>query len=948
MSSNKNKNKIIEKYVLDESDSLEHQHSSLAVNLSCSSNLTNFENSLPEQVNVKYNVNVPSTVIVSNAISEHSKYNDSVRNGQTSVNTRCTAGHSIPLKHASIVLEKIENDAEILDKNCKKLKQVILLRTKQIFDPQNKLSVKTQEILSDKHDQSDTFQNNDCSNNLNCLCIDGTPKDRHKSHSSAEQRQHFKLNKRRLFDLKEDRNKNDLLTKCNSSISRQIQVDKKMYSNSSKSIRKNKNFGNSNISLNISSALILADEPKGNKTNCSTASNDRCPSSLNISENDSIFVTVPIGCSTMINNETLDNNHEIQHDITHHPSFHPNTKKDIIPMEITHIQRKCLLIDNQDSVQYNINNVSDNKILGENVLENNCAHVFESLCNNFKNTQILEEHSAKTTKTSLNVNTSINGSSRDDRNINKSKQKDSIRKSKNENIENEKDENICSTILEEARESVNTICTSLQMNTSLNTSNKLHLQVSNIDSTSLKLNSSISINEALSESVKRDIDKTNSVKIESTGLIKDQKSKSNKIYQDQANLIMSKSHVIIHKIQDGQSYVEATPYPAYRSVLLKTQLKQNAIVSNSIHRNSIEMNSFKTKKATSKSLTLNNSSSHNMSCVRLPVKSKCKRKLLSLHDSSQLLSFSPVENENILPERPMLRTRYKKGKKQHVKNKRSIVDNGSGVKRIDGKNYDQLVLKNDCTIFSNTKKQKRPKKVISKKFVIKRFANENFLGGLEENRGNATKVQAHICNRNSLNEFQTLKNVPTTQPSNKKTQRINIVVTGLCNDDKNIVKSVIKTLGHARIESNVTKRTTHVVTTGVRTINLLYGIIRGCWLVTFEWVLRSLENNSWLNPEEYEITHFSKAVLENRKDRQLFGASYVSELFAACGSIYIGKGTTPPYDTLKDLIKTAGGQITECPEAAKIIIHSKGLKESWVLDCITTGELQPFHLYQRL
>lgn len=78
--------------------------------------------------------------------------------------------------------------------------------------------------------------------------------------------------------------------------------------------------------------------------------------------------------------------------------------------------------------------------------------------------------------------------------------------------------------------------------------------------------------------------------------------------------------------------------------------------------------------------------------------------------------------------------------------------------------------------------------------------------------------------------------------------------------DKSLVKSIIKSLGMAEIELNVSKRTTHVVSMGVRTVNLLRGIIRGCWLVTLEWVLKSLENNGWLDPEEFEMKHFSKAV----------------------------------------------------------------------------------------
>lgn len=78
--------------------------------------------------------------------------------------------------------------------------------------------------------------------------------------------------------------------------------------------------------------------------------------------------------------------------------------------------------------------------------------------------------------------------------------------------------------------------------------------------------------------------------------------------------------------------------------------------------------------------------------------------------------------------------------------------------------------------------------------------------------------------------------------------------------DRSLVKNIVKSLGKAEVEMNVSKRTTHVVSSGVRTVNLLRGIIRGCWLINLEWVLKSLENNDWLDPEEFEMKHFSKAV----------------------------------------------------------------------------------------
>lgn len=54
-----------------------------------------------------------------------------------------------------------------------------------------------------------------------------------------------------------------------------------------------------------------------------------------------------------------------------------------------------------------------------------------------------------------------------------------------------------------------------------------------------------------------------------------------------------------------------------------------------------------------------------------------------------------------------------------------------------------------------------------------------------------------------------------------------------------------------------------------------------------------------------------------------------------------------PCNILKELIKTAGGHITENIKLAKIIIDINSLKETWIIDSITTGELQLTKLYKR-
>lgn len=49
---------------------------------------------------------------------------------------------------------------------------------------------------------------------------------------------------------------------------------------------------------------------------------------------------------------------------------------------------------------------------------------------------------------------------------------------------------------------------------------------------------------------------------------------------------------------------------------------------------------------------------------------------------------------------------------------------------------------------------------------------------------------------------------------------------------------------------------------------------------------------------------------------------------------------------LKDLISIAGGRVTDEPNNAKIIIGPGDIKENWVFDSITTGELQSLERYK--
>ncbi|XP_017756804.1 PREDICTED: putative histone-lysine N-methyltransferase 1 [Eufriesea mexicana] len=591
---------------------------------------------------------------------------------------------------------------------------------------------------------------------------------------------------------------------------------------------------------------------------------DKSLSFSNIYENKNTFTPIPVGCSTMINDSELDMEKEMHFKNIENQPFNISESSKSFQGEI--------ILSNKSSLKQNIiENIITEYSLMQEVSKNNYEpdsltqisqqvdinYTPQTLQNNSKvksvnkSTCLAEVENVNTNQTSLNVNTSVDQISINNKHRNKYKQK-SCKEKKYRNSEN-KEKHIHAGSLKITQESINTVCTSLQMNTSLNTSTRLQYNGNKID------------------------------------VLKTHNSKDNNIVN---------SPIALNNSSCNMSHINS---------------QKSLIIKERTHTNETDID-------------------QNMNSVSLSEKKGCKRKLFPLRESSQLLSFSPMQNEKYLSHPNSICK--KRHKKRTIRiNKPVNINDTECTDQNENKNYDE-------------RKQKRTKNIVVKKIVNKDILRK--LGKNTKDMNNLEATNIYISGRNSLDDFQPLQRPSVVQFKKKKQiHKLNIVTTGLSNEDKDMVKNIVRALDSAKIESSVTKNTTHVVTTGVRTINLLHGIIRGCWVVSLEWVFKSLENNAWLNPEKYEMVHFSEAILENRKNRQLFGKSYIPELFTACGYIYVEKSTMPPCNVLKDLIKAAGGFITENPETARVLIGVNGLKETWVLDSITSGELQPHNQYQR-
>ncbi|NXW75031.1 MCPH1 protein, partial [Hirundo rustica] len=182
-----------------------------------------------------------------------------------------------------------------------------------------------------------------------------------------------------------------------------------------------------------------------------------------------------------------------------------------------------------------------------------------------------------------------------------------------------------------------------------------------------------------------------------------------------------------------------------------------------------------------------------------------------------------------------------------------------------------------------------------------------------------------------------------------------LVMTSMSSEKQNTVIQVVNKLGGFLFSNEVCETTSHVVTGSPRrTLNVLLGIARGCWIVSYEWVLWSLELGHWISEEPYELSSSFPAAPICRLQRHLSTGKYQQNLFSNQPVMFVSPTSQPPCKKLIELIQLAGGKICKALRQAKICIGEKpgkkyqeiiSLSEKWVLDSITQYTICPMENY---
>ncbi|XP_021797673.2 microcephalin isoform X5 [Papio anubis] len=102
-----------------------------------------------------------------------------------------------------------------------------------------------------------------------------------------------------------------------------------------------------------------------------------------------------------------------------------------------------------------------------------------------------------------------------------------------------------------------------------------------------------------------------------------------------------------------------------------------------------------------------------------------------------------------------------------------------------------------------------------------------------------------------------------------------LVMTSMPSEKQNVVIQVVDKLKGFSIAPDVCETTTHVLSgKPLRTLNVLLGIARGCWVLSYDWVLWSLELGHWISEEPFELSnHFPAAP---GKDRTLMAGPEIA------------------------------------------------------------------------
>ncbi len=232
-------------------------------------------------------------------------------------------------------------------------------------------------------------------------------------------------------------------------------------------------------------------------------------------------------------------------------------------------------------------------------------------------------------------------------------------------------------------------------------------------------------------------------------------------------------------------------------------------------------------------------------------------------------------------------------------------------------------------------------------------------GSIESEASESSSIRSRkYVSRKSSMDFVKQDELSRRKRKSTKVARNCIVATSLSQEDSQLLRQLLKSLGRFTLQEGgqVTSSTSHVVC-GMpvrRTINLLKGLSRGCWLLSRDWLFASLEKGRWADEEDYELVDFSAAVRRARQEREAFGRRSQDLLKSLPAMYFSARGCRAPAEELRQLALLAGAEVARVARAAGVVVGEKVrrqssegedvvcVQESWFFDSLQRQEVLPF------
>ena len=130
-------------------------------------------------------------------------------------------------------------------------------------------------------------------------------------------------------------------------------------------------------------------------------------------------------------------------------------------------------------------------------------------------------------------------------------------------------------------------------------------------------------------------------------------------------------------------------------------------------------------------------------------------------------------------------------------------------------------------------------------------------------------------------------------------------------------------------------------------------MLRGCWILTKDWLQSSWDAGYWEEEEDFEMITFSGAVKTCRRRREAFGSvNNKCDLFRECGTIHVSRQCQAPAKDLSELVRLAGGSLVNQARMADIVVGCGDVDtaencvgEKWILDSIQQMKIKDMKEY---